>query len=60
MTGAHTNAAILFKEHPDILKHISQVIFMGGSAGFGNATPNAEFNIFADPNACQQVLTLCH
>lgn len=32
---------------------------MGGVAGFGNVTPNAEYNIYADPEAAQQVIDIC-
>jgi purine nucleosidase/pyrimidine-specific ribonucleoside hydrolase len=30
---------------------------MGGSTGFGNVTPSAEFNIWADPDAARRTFT---
>ncbi|MDC9214053.1 nucleoside hydrolase, partial [Clostridioides difficile] len=29
-TGSYTNIALLFKEHPDVKRHIQQIVAMGG------------------------------
>jgi inosine-uridine nucleoside N-ribohydrolase len=42
--------------YPEIKKKISQIVIMGGAIGKGNVTPAAEFNIFFDPCALDQVL----
>lgn len=46
-----TNIAKALTEHPDIRDRIRHISVMGGSTTFGNATPAAEFNVFADPEA---------
>lgn len=46
-----TNIAQALIRAPDIAGRISEISIMGGSTTFGNATPAAEFNIFADPEA---------
>ena len=55
--GPMTNLALAFARAPDIVPRVARIVAMGGgwSEG-GNATPVAEFNIFADPHAAQAVL----
>jgi pyrimidine-specific ribonucleoside hydrolase len=50
-TGPLTNVALLLERggRPD------RIVLMGGSIGLGNVTPAAEFNIWADPEAADQV-----
>ncbi|MCW2846322.1 MAG: hypothetical protein JWR90_296 [Marmoricola sp.] len=55
--GPMTNIAMLLRLHPEITGCIKQIIFMGGSATVGNATPVAEFNFWHDPEAAHIVLT---
>lgn len=52
-----TNIALLLRLHPEVVGRIKQIIFMGGSATVGNATPVAEFNFWHDPEAAHIVLT---
>ena len=54
-TAPLTNIALLFKVFPEVKHRIGRIVLMGGSASEGNATPFAEFNIFADPDAAQIV-----
>lgn len=49
--GPLTNIATAINEAPDIKDRIQGISVMGGSTTFGNATPAAEFNIYADPEA---------
>jgi len=39
---------------PEIKKNIEEIVLMGGGT-FGNWTPTAEFNIWADPEAARKV-----
>jgi inosine-uridine nucleoside N-ribohydrolase len=55
-TGPLTNIAIFLKSYPELKSKISEIIFMGGSAGRGNRTPYAEFNIWMDPEAADIVV----
>ena len=55
-TGPMTNVALALKAHPEIKKHIDEIIFMGGSIENGNVTPAAEFNVFCDPEATYIIL----
>ncbi|CAD8139435.1 unnamed protein product [Paramecium pentaurelia] len=59
VTGPQTNIAILLRDHPELIPQISEIIFMGGTSGFGNATPNSEYNIYSDPEAAQFVIDTC-
>lgn len=53
--GPLTNIAMALLKEPRITKGIKEIVLMGGSAGTGNTTPSAEFNILADPEAAHVV-----
>ena len=54
-TGPLTNIATAFIKYPDLAGLMHSVLITGGSAGAGNITPAAEFNIFTDPHAASIV-----
>ncbi|MBR6089072.1 MAG: nucleoside hydrolase [Anaerolineaceae bacterium] len=54
-TGPLTNIAIAVTKYPDLPGLLHSITLMGGSAGPGNITPAAEFNIYADPQAADIV-----
>ena len=56
-TGPLTNIGMALRLEPRIAGKIKQIIFMGGGFKVFNATSAAEFNIWADPEAAQIVLT---
>ena len=49
-TGPLTNIALALRAAPDLTDHVAGISLMGGGT-FGNRTPSAEFNIWADPDA---------
>jgi purine nucleosidase len=49
--GPLTNIALAVRRYPGLVTQVSDFVIMGGSAGRGNVTPAAEFNIAADPEA---------
>lgn len=49
-TGPLTNIALALRAAPDLADHVRAISLMGGGT-FGNRTPAAEFNIWADPEA---------
>lgn len=53
--GPLTNIALLLTYYPECCFNIRRLVMMGGSAGRGNFTPNAEFNIAIDPEAAARV-----
>lgn len=53
--GPLTNIALLLMHYPECTFNIHRLVIMGGSAGRGNFTPNAEFNIAVDPEAAARV-----
>ncbi len=53
--GPLTNLALAFLKFPDLPQLIKRIVIMGGSSDAGNATPAAEFNIYADPEAADIV-----
>ncbi len=56
--GPLTNVALALRKEPRIAQHVRELIFMGGAfRADGNATPLAEFNVYADPHAAQIVFT---
>jgi purine nucleosidase len=50
-TGPLTNVALAVRRHPPLIRQVADFVIMGGSAGRGNITPAAEFNIWCDPEA---------
>jgi len=54
-TGPLTNVALALVKNPAIKTHIREIMLMGGSIGFGNVSPAAEFNILVDPEAADIV-----
>jgi purine nucleosidase len=50
-TGPLTNVALAVRRYPPLVTQVADVVIMGGSAGRGNTTPAAEFNIACDPEA---------
>lgn len=54
-TGPLTNIAIFLLKYPKLAHRVSRIVLMGGGIAFGNVTPVAEFNIFADPEAAKIV-----
>jgi inosine-uridine nucleoside N-ribohydrolase len=55
--GPLTNVGLLLARYPGIEGRIARIVLMGGSAGAGNVTPGAEFNVWADPEAAHRVFT---
>ena len=53
--GPMTNIAIAIIEYPEFESLIKHIYFMGGSVFGGNVTSNAEFNVWADPEAAHTV-----
>ncbi|MGB4595640.1 MAG: nucleoside hydrolase [Anaerolineaceae bacterium] len=53
--GPLTNLAMAFTKYGDLHTLIKRIVIMGGSTYAGNATPAAEFNIYADPEAADIV-----
>jgi purine nucleosidase len=55
--GPLTNVALALRKKPEITKHISRCVIMGGNPCCeGNITPAAEYNIFVDPEAARAVM----
>lgn len=54
--GPLTNLARALQYDPELPSLMGQIIMTGGSvSGIGNVTPAAEFNMYFDPEAAQQV-----
>lgn len=55
--GPLTNLALALRREPRVAQAVREVVLMGGALRTpGNVTPNAEFNIYADPHAAHVVL----
>ncbi|MBQ3373570.1 MAG: nucleoside hydrolase [Oscillospiraceae bacterium] len=54
-TAPLTNVATAFVKYPELPHLLHSLCLMGGSAGPGNITPAAEFNIYIDPQAAEIV-----
>ncbi len=55
-TGPMTNLALALSMDETIVSHIEEIVFMGGSIGYGNVSPAAEFNMLVDPEAAHIVI----
>lgn len=56
-TAPLTNIALLLRTHPEVVRNIERIVFMGGAVATGNATAVAEFNVWHDPEAAAVLLT---
>lgn len=55
--GPLTNLAQTWEQYPDAMRSFKQIIVLGGAKNGGNITPNAEFNIWQDPEAADELLS---
>ena len=55
LLGPETNAAIALRKFPELPKYLKRILIKGGSEVWGNQTPAAEYNIWADPHGAQVV-----
>lgn len=55
-TGPLTNVAVLLDRHPEVGPALRELVIMGGSLAGGNMSEFAEFNIWCDADAAEQVL----
>ncbi len=55
--GPLSNIATAFTVEPRMAELVPELVIMGGANRYGNVTPRAEFNIWADPEAAHIVLT---
>ena len=53
--GPLSNIAAALAVEPRITEAVDEVVIMGGGHDYGNETPSAEFNIWADPEAADVV-----
>lgn len=57
LMGPMTNLALALRKEPKLVQHLKQVVAMGGArTEGGNITASAEFNIWADPDAADEVM----
>jgi len=55
--GPLTNLATALRREPDTVRRLRRVVAMGGALRVpGNVTTTAEFNLYADPEAAQEVV----
>ena len=55
--GPMTNIALALLKKPSIAKQVKRIVAMGGAIHYpGNVTPQAEYNVFCDPEAYEIVL----
>lgn len=53
--GPLTNIALALRADPGIAQRVASITIMGGGASGGNVTAAAEFNIYVDPEAADEV-----
>lgn len=54
--GPVTNLAQAWEQYPNAIGRFNQIIALGGADNGGNRTPVAEFNIWQDPEAANELL----
>jgi inosine-uridine nucleoside N-ribohydrolase len=54
--GPLSNVATALTAEPRLKDRIPELVIMGGANRYGNVTPRAEFNVWADPEAARIVL----
>ena len=56
--GPLTNVAKAIRQEPRLVDWVNKIVVMGGAVTVpGNVTPHAEFNVFDDPIAANEILT---
>ena len=55
--GPATDFALYFRQYPEDLANIEQLVIMGGAIGRGNWSPYSEYNVAGDPEAAQIVFS---
>ena len=56
--GPFTNIAMALNLRPELTQLVRRLVVMGGAYfNPGNITPHAEYNVYTDPHAAQQVFT---
>jgi inosine-uridine nucleoside N-ribohydrolase len=54
--GPLSNVATALTREPRLKDRIPELVIMGGANRYGNVTPRAEFNVWADPEAARIVI----
>ncbi|MET0134567.1 MAG: nucleoside hydrolase [Kibdelosporangium sp.] len=55
--GPLSNIATALSIDPAIRESVAELVIMGGAHAYGNVTASAEFNVWADPEAANMVLS---
>ena len=55
--GPLSNIATALRAEPRLHDLVPRLVIMGGANRYGNVTPRAEFNVWADPEAAREVIT---
>ncbi|MCX8722408.1 nucleoside hydrolase [Lactobacillus sp. B4005] len=55
--GPATDFALYFRQYPEDMAKIEQLVIMGGAIGRGNWGPYSEYNVAGDPEAAQIVFS---
>ncbi|QFU93030.1 nucleoside hydrolase [Amycolatopsis sp. YIM 10] len=53
--GPLSNIATVLAIDPSVVDAVDELVVMGGAHAYGNVTPSAEFNVWADPEAAAVV-----
>lgn len=55
--GPLSTVATVLAADPSVREAVDEVVIMGGAHAYGNVTPSAEFNVWADPEAAAMVFS---